>query len=180
MDLTKITRKEWKHTMSQLRAGEGVRWTFWFNTEASTHIYLVLENSSCDGCWWTEGWILLSNGYWAAVWLKMTFRHYWLAGDWSWPCRSRRFSLGCQSPQLSSSLEFIWCLFFPLVVCIFFPPLVRSSVAKYISKQKNSTIPRCSKKWWCLSFWFFSAAKIWPFLIKRSLLAPSLVQANTL
>lgn len=38
MDLTKITRKEWKHIMSQLRAGEGVRWTFCFNIAASTHI----------------------------------------------------------------------------------------------------------------------------------------------
>lgn len=139
------------HTMSQLRAGEGVRWTFWYDTAASTHS--VLENTGCDGCWWAEAWILLSNGYWASVWLEMMFRHYWLAGDWSWPCRSRWFSPGCQSPQLSSPLELIW--FFLLGVLVFFPTLVRSRVAKYISEQENRMTPCYSKNVVVFVFFFF-------------------------
>lgn len=52
---------------------------------------------------------------------------------------------------LWSSFGVWWC---------FFPALVRSSVAKYISKQENSTFPCYSKKWWHLSFFgFFSIAK---------------------
>lgn len=161
MDFTKMTKKdslEWKHTMSQLRAGEGVRWTFWYNTAASpctqsrTTLLVMVVGALLMMAVDSEGWILLSNGYWAAVWLEMMFRHYWLA--WH---RSRRFSLGCQSPQLSSPLEFIWCLlfFFLGVLGFFYPTLVRNSVAKCISKQENSTTPCYSKKWWCLSFLFF-------------------------
>lgn len=73
----------------------------------------------------------------------------------------------------------VCCFFFLGVLGFFNPTLVRNSVAKCISKQENSTTPCYSKKWWCLSFFFF-IAKLWPFFIKRALLAPSLLRANLL
>lgn len=158
--------------MRQFRAGERCQMNFLVQ-HSSLYMYSVLENIGCDGCWWIERWILLSNGYWAVGWLEMMFRHYWLAGDWSQPCRSRRCSV---SDNPHNHLVLVSSPFF-------FPPhpmLARSSVAKYILKQEKSLTLCYSKKWCGLSFLFFLIAKLWPFLIKCALPASSLLQANML